>query len=381
MRLSEINPIDPIVLKDLLPLQQIFNQQGFDIRIVGGAVRDMLLGKQPKDIDLCTSANPDEQIKIYEGNNYRYVTTGLQHGTITVVINGEPYEITSLRTESDHDGRHATVAYTRDWLMDLSRRDLTINAMSMKLNGELIDPFNGKEDLKNKVVRFVGDASLRIKEDYLRILRWIRFQGRINPNGVPNEESIDAIRANASGLKQISRERVWQEVSKIISGNGGPNLMQLMADLGINQYIDLPSSGYDFSNVFKRTKNPVTLMVSYLDTETRVAMIAAKWKWSGDEKNLAMFLAKFKDKEFDPKVLLAGNGFSREWVLELCNLTGVPIGDLRTWTVPVFPVNGDDLMKQGIKPGKDMGDILKRLKSFWIVSNYTATKNDLIQKI
>ena len=171
------------ITEELKTLRAAFQACGFDIRLVGGAVRDIVAGEDPKDLDFCTDANPTEQLEIYTANGYKYVETGLQHGTITVVIDHVGYEITSLRTETDHEGRHATVAYTRDWMDDLSRRDFTFNAMAMTFDGVLIDPFGGQEDLRNQIVRFVGNANDRVKEDYLRILRWFRFQARFSKQG------------------------------------------------------------------------------------------------------------------------------------------------------------------------------------------------------
>jgi tRNA nucleotidyltransferase/poly(A) polymerase len=163
---------------DLRQLRKLFQHYGFDLRIVGGAVRDIMCGQTPKDIDLCTNAYPDEAIKIYTDQEIRFEPTGIDHGTISVIMNGETYEITSLRYDTETDGRHAKVTFTRLWYEDLARRDLTINAMSMSFDGVLDDPYGGRDDLQNNVVQFVGDAGARIQEDYLRILRYFRFAGR-----------------------------------------------------------------------------------------------------------------------------------------------------------------------------------------------------------
>ena len=220
----------------LKALRAAFQSRGFDIRLVGGAVRDILVGVEPKDMDFCTDANPDEQREIYTAHGYRFVETGLQHGTITVVIDHVGYEITSLRTETDHDGRHATVAYTRDWMEDLSRRDFTFNAMAMTFDGEVIDPFGGRDDLQNQMVRFVGDADARVKEDYLRILRWFRFQARFGKPGRIDPAAWQAILDNYKGLKQISRERVWSELKKIVVHPRGSALFAVMHEIGMGEF-------------------------------------------------------------------------------------------------------------------------------------------------
>ena len=153
----------------------MFSSEGYSIRLVGGVARDLLLGHQPKDIDLATDCTPENMVQIFEREGLHYIPTGLQHGTITVHINKVNYEITTLRIDHVTDGRHAIVQYTSEWSKDAERRDLTINAMSLSFDGTLYDYFNGMEDLKKKKVRFVGNARERIKEDYLRILRYFRY--------------------------------------------------------------------------------------------------------------------------------------------------------------------------------------------------------------
>ena len=254
---------------ELFKLRQHFQDDGFDIKFVGGYVRDTLLGLTPKDIDFCTDATPDEQAIVYAKNGIEHIPTGLQHGTWTVVLRGAEtgvYEITSLRTETDHDGRHATVAWTRDWNEDLSRRDLTFNAMAMSFDGELLDPFNGKSDLEKGRVRFVGNAAERMREDFLRILRFVRFQARFS-NGQYDQDALDAVEDCAPGLADISRERVWSEVSRIVSGKQGPAYLSELIRLGLGPYIDLPNTwakpGHlSVIRAHEHTKDPASLMAN-----------------------------------------------------------------------------------------------------------------------
>ena len=159
---------------DLLRLENIFSSQGYTLRVVGGAVRDLLLGKKPKDIDLATDCIPQEMVKLLDSAGVRHIPTGLQHGTITAHMSDGDYEITTLRVDKNTDGRHAEVEFTKDWKVDANRRDLTINAMSLSLDGTLFDYFNGQQHIANRRVEFVGSAKLRIEEDYLRILRYFR---------------------------------------------------------------------------------------------------------------------------------------------------------------------------------------------------------------
>ena len=155
-----------------------------EIRIVGGAVRDILLGKTPKDIDLATDAPPDQMMALFKSAGIKYIPTGLQHGTVSAVIGDEVIELTTLRIDTNQDGRHADVEFTKDWREDAKRRDLTFNAMNIDMDGTLHDYFNGVEDLKNGISRFVGDPDTRLKEDYLRNPSLLPVPGTVFPPGM-----------------------------------------------------------------------------------------------------------------------------------------------------------------------------------------------------
>jgi tRNA nucleotidyltransferase (CCA-adding enzyme) len=368
-------PISP----ELNDLRNAFVRAGFDMRMVGGVVRDLVRGIEPKDIDLCTDANPDEQIAVYKANGFRYFETGLAHGTISVRAGDEIYEITSLRTETDHDGRHAVVSYTKDWLGDLGRRDLTFNAMALTFDGVLIDPFNGVADLEAGITRFVGSPDERMREDYLRILRWLRFHGRI-ANGKPlDSETSEAVKRNANGLRGISRERVWMEVSKIVAGDNACDLIQAMHDLGIAEHIDLPSGSLNCLQVASYAgRNPVALMVAMIGDVSRVSNLAHNWKWSAAERDLAIFLANnmyAKNYMF----LMAHDGHSQEWVAELVKMQGNNPHFVESAIVPVFPVKGQDLIDAGMKPGAEMGKKLKVMKADWAASDFALSKKHLME--
>jgi tRNA nucleotidyltransferase/poly(A) polymerase len=195
-----------VITVELEALRALFQAWDFDLRLVGGVVRDMLSDVTPKDVDLCTDADPEQMMMIFREHGVTFYETGLQHGTLTVNLNGQIYEITSLRTDSNHDGRHAEVTYTRDWLADLARRDLTVNAMALTFDGDLIDPFNGAADLAAKKVRFVGDPNQRMREDYLRILRFFRFHARIaNALAIDDETTVARSSATPMGCARSPR--------------------------------------------------------------------------------------------------------------------------------------------------------------------------------
>lgn len=223
---------------DLLRLEALFRDRGYEFRLVGGVVRDLLLGKAPKDVDIATDCTPDIMTKMFEESGIRYIETGLKHGTVTVHFGTGDYEITTLRVDKVTDGRHAEVEFIRDWKTDALRRDLTINAMSLTLDGVLYDYFDGQRHLTERKILFVGDARTRIREDYLRILRYFRFYGKIVPEPDHHDvATLEAIAEMVNGLKDISVERVWAEMSKILTGNHAPHLVRLMYRLKVAQAI------------------------------------------------------------------------------------------------------------------------------------------------
>lgn len=218
---------NPVVLKldndlfrsiftdELNDLVKIFNTYNYEIRIAGGAVRDLLMDKKPADLDFATTATPVQMKEMFEKEQIRMINmNGEKHGTITARLNNkENFECTTLRIDVVTDGRHAEVEFTTDWLLDANRRDLTINAMFLGFDGSVYDYFFGYEDLMARKVRFVGNANRRIQEDYLRILRYFRFYGRIaNTPDDHEQETLDIIAKNAAGLKRISGERLWVEI-------------------------------------------------------------------------------------------------------------------------------------------------------------------------
>jgi tRNA nucleotidyltransferase (CCA-adding enzyme) len=378
-----------MITSELVKLRESFVKRGFDIRLVGGAVRDFLLGKNPKDIDFCTDATPDEQEAIYKEDNIHHVATGLAHGTWTVVIGKETYEITTLRTETNHDGRHADVAWTRNWIEDLSRRDLTINSMAMTFDGTIIDPFGGEKDLENKRIRFIGDPVERMKEDYLRILRFFRFHARIagkNGDQLYDKVSVESAQLCAPGLLNISRERVWSEMSKIVSGKVGYYILADLISFNIAQYIDLPVKDniHNLITAHGNTKEPASLMAAYLGDKESVESLADKWKWSKEEKKQAIYIVEHPNLTLkQAKFKIAVDKDKKYMVAETLRVQNdsEDADELLEWSVPKFPVNGDDLLELGMVPGLAMKTALYDLKSKWGLSNYKMTKDDLLKDL
>jgi len=394
-----------LLTDDVKWLCNLFISRGYEIRLIGGAVRDMLTHKPPKDIDLSTTAVPDQMIHIFKENEIRYIETGLQHGTLTIHLNNRDYELTTLRIDVETYGRQAKVEFTQDWYLDAERRDLTVNAMSVDMNGMLWDYFNGEVDLQAGKIRFVGDDEKRIREDYLRILRYFRFYGKIAPDIYQhNETTLNTISSLADGLKHIAVERIWVEMHKIIIGNYAPHLLKLMYDKNVAQHIGLPTCTTEhldeFEKVWSHTldlnPSPVTLLVTLVSTIKEVELLSLKWKLSNTEKNLAMFIAtyRYQSKKTDEpmrfykdilvtKSTPVNSHIIREHVLELLKYEGNKefIKELQSWVVPKFPVTGGDLKSKGIRPGKDMGKIINTLKALWVESYYELSKEYLLDKV
>lgn len=372
----------------------LFKEKGFEIRLVGGVVRDFLMGHEPKDVDLCTDATPTEMMSI-KGPGIKILPTGLEHGTVTFYINGEEFEITTLRVDVNTDGRHADVEFVRNFKEDAARRDLTINAMSMDFNGTLYDYFGGQEDLKNGVVRFVGDADKRIKEDYLRILRYFRFVARFSKlsfEELRNRPEIKAIENNRLGLDQISGERIWSEMSKLLSAENSATSLKAMRSSGVMRVIGLPFSiqRYDFIN---QSFDKLLNLSLFINCAGELEFVRDRYKISNNEFKTLEFLYNqgisfltsnvFKIDDFLDMMV---DGANRADVVRLAIYQDFIAGgnltkSVNNMVIPVFPVTGQDLINKGYTPGKQMGEELRRLKDIWKKSRYSLSSNEILDHL
>lgn len=361
--------------ENLQKLARAFKLHGYEIRIVGGAVRDMLLKQEPKDIDLCTNATPTEMIQITEDMGFAYIPTGLQHGTITIVVGGEQFEVTTLRIDTETDGRHAEVEYTRSFELDAARRDLTINAMSMDFNGKVYDYFGGREDLETYRVRFVGDPNARVKEDYLRILRYFRFMARFgNIDQCIDEIKVITTKENLEGLKGISVERYWLEMQKLVTSLYANEVLDCMYYHGV-----LKALGLNQRKHCTIKMSSVGGLATMID-EDNIDDFLSNWKLSNDESKQLRWLVDNRYKQWIWQDLLV-DGVPRDWVLDAALGPGRDIfmhNRVKTWEIPEFPVNGQDLLDKGMKPGKDLGDYLRQLRKEWKDSNFTLSREELL---
>lgn len=370
---------DALNSKALTTINRVLSEAGYSVRIVGGAVRDMLQGKTPKDFDIATDAQPHVVAAAFEVEGIAVIETGLQHGTVTVVIDHVGYEITTLRIDAETDGRHAKVEYTTDWFVDSCRRDLTINAMSMDFDGNVFDYHNGVKDLKEGRIAFVGDASTRIQEDYLRILRYFRFAAKLMI--VPGfwTDQIVAVRENCEGLKQISVERIWMEMQKIVVAPNAIYSLREMDQVGVLNVLGIDTVDYVR---FEQTQsdNPITKMVAL--TGLHMDFLPTIWKMSSDEMKLAQFLMVWHHSELDAKAfqrLIAVGRSKFSHIEELAKLKqfNLKTDEIERARNAVFPINGDDLLAKGLR-GVEVGKAMDKLRNAWMDSQFQMTKEQLL---
>ena len=359
----------------LTPLWRILPEA----RIVGGAVRDWLAGHPITDIDLAIPLPVTTvQTRLTEAA-IRTIPTGLDHGTITAVIDGQSVEITSLRRDLDTDGRHAIIEFTDDWQTDAARRDFTINAMSMDSTGAIHDYFNGRADLAAGLVRFVGDPSARITEDYLRILRFFRFFARYAKQP-PDGDAIRAIQTHQAGLARLSPERIWSELKRILAAANPNATLNLMAQTGILQRIlplgtDLPRLQFAITNGLAAplarfallNTGPIDQLVATLrlsDTERSTLHhinAAPSLAPIADDAALRVALADHDRMALHAKTYLHPNTQSlRDRLLAMPD--------------PTFPLRGADLLALGITPGPTIGTLLAQVRAMWLASGCTLDR-------
>ncbi|OWF37613.1 CCA tRNA nucleotidyltransferase 1, mitochondrial-like [Mizuhopecten yessoensis] len=387
---------------ELKVLIDVFERNNYELRIAGGAVRDLLLDILPSDVDFATTATPDQMIQMFTKERIRmFNERGVKHGTISVRINDkENFEVTTLRIDVVTDGRRAEVEFTKDWLIDANRRDLTINAMFLGFDGTVHDYFSGVQDLQERRVQFVGDPIQRIQEDYLRILRYFRFYGRISER--PDNhltETLKAIAENVGGLERISGERIWMELKKILCNNHAADIIPVMYDVGMPSYLGLPSSADldHYRQVCRNTEglqpNPVTRMSALFKSEQEVYVMNERLKVSADEFRQALFIIEsrhlpdkgnpikfYKDLMCDT---VGQRNKTVERIIELMKYKneGELCGNPSLWTPPPFPVGGADLMKCNIKKGPHMQLMLKELRNVWKESDFKMEKSELLERI
>ena len=376
-----------------------------EIRYVGGCVRKIINKEDFDDIDLAVNLNPKDVCEALDKKNIKYYESGIKHGTITALINDIKFEITSLRKDIDTDGRHAKVEFSENWKEDASRRDFTINSIYADIDGSLFDPFDGKKDLENGKVLFIGNAETRIKEDYLRILRYIRFF--LNYSKVKHETSvIKIIKKNLTGMMNISAERLLDELQKLVRSRGFTKLAKDKDSLEIISLI-FPQlkniSLFSKLNSFalKNIANVdfiLLLSLMIIDGTDNVDYFIYKYNLSKKDQKRLLFLNKFYSKKINRSFFLEKNldkilyFNGREALNDIIyfkiflskkvddNLIKL-IKIFKEKEIPVLPLKANTLIeKYQIPEGIELGKKLKAIEEIWSNNNFKISEKE-IQKI
>ena len=375
------------------------------IYVVGGSIRDALLNREITDIDFATSLKPKTITEILNKENIKFIDVGIDHGTVTAIINERKFEITTFRNDIFTDGRHAQVSFSNSLEEDALRRDFTINAMYLDKGGNLIDPKDGKTDLENRVVRFIGNPDERIKEDYLRILRYFRFLALFGDIS-PDAEVMKTIKANLDKLSVVSKERQWNELKSILSLNAPINAISAMSEIGLlDVYFDGTSINDAFVNLIEIESrislsiDPIlrlsTLIENSLDkANTIIKKLPLSKSDSTDLLKLSTLNKKIVSYMSMKEVryllyLLGRDGFQKQilvnWAKDTNNKNEVNWRSLyevaQSWEKPSFALTAKDVINMGISQGPMVGDILKEVEDWWAENDFIDDKFSLIERL
>lgn len=365
--------------EDLAALVTALDPQGEgNCRWVGGVVRDTILGLSPKDVDMATTLLPEETVARLGQAGIKAVPTGIAHGTVTAVLAGGTVEITTLRRDVSTDGRHATVAFSTDWRDDAARRDFTINALyADPRTREVFDYHGGLADLAARRVRFIGDARERIREDYLRILRYFRFQARFG--SLPADAAAEqAVAELAAGMKGLSRERVGWEMMNLLGLSDPAPTVRRMAELGVLEQV-LPEAGSEglavlaalIANERAAGVQAVALrrLAALLPPDPPLAeQVAARLRLSVAQRKRLASAAARKAGEADGRALAYRLGI--EEARDRLLIGGSSVAALEGWTVPIFPLKGGAIVARGITAGPEVARLLRAVEDRWISEGF-----------
>ena len=376
-------------------LLAVLDRDGEEARVVGGAVRNELLRLPVEEIDVATTAVPEEVVRRVEAAGWKAVPTGIEHGTVTVVIHSHPFEVTTLREDVETFGRKAKVMFGRDWRADAERRDFTINALSASAGGQVFDYVGGLDDIGQRRVRFIGDPSERIAEDYLRILRFFRFHAHF-AEGPPDAAGLAACIRGRDGLERLSRERVRMEVLKLFVAPGAAATVSVMSESGL---LGPVLGGVAYLASFKRMAEIEALLALDADAVRRLGALAVmvnedaerlaqrlrlsnaeserllaleSW-WRTDPAAAARaahaLLYRLGPQSFVDRVLVAWSRADAAapesaW-RELARLP-------QRWTAPVFPLKSVDFTRRGVRAGPALGAAMRAAKEAWIAADFPA---------
>ena len=364
---------------------RILEEGGFRALFVGGCVRNALLKEKINDIDIATNALPEQVVDLFQAAGIKVIPTGIDHGTVTVVSNGQPIEVTTFRRDVSTDGRHAVVAFGDSLEQDARRRDFTMNALYATPDGKIVDPLGGLKDLKDRRVRFIGSTDDRIKEDYLRILRFFRFYAWYgDPKVGPDPDGMKACSKNIAGLETLSRERITSEVLKLLSADNPAPAIVAMEETGVLAAV-LPESDVqplrrlqDLEQKLSVQPDPLRRLAALRKrgepqdlrlSKKQAARIAILQKQTSTNSNPAALGYRF-GYEVAKDILLL-RAAQQDHQVEEAALMAARKGDSA-----IFPVSPNDLMPEFTGPA--LGRKLKELEAKWIASGFQAGKEELL---
>jgi poly(A) polymerase len=380
--------------------------EGAEVRFVGGCVRDAVIGRPVKDVDIATHDLPERVMALLEKAGITAVPTGVKHGTVTAVIGKSHFEITTLRRDVETFGRHATVAFTNDWTADAARRDLTMNALFCAPDGRLFDPFGGLADLKARRVRFVGDAATRIREDVLRLLRFFRFYAHYGAPP-PDAEALEAARDLAPLLPTLSGERICGETLKLLMAPDPASVVALMRDQGVLAHFMPEGTGIarlaalvTVEGIAPRGLVPeadaIRRLAALLDGGASAAeTVAARLRLSNAERERLIAIAggPWPVADLDGPArrrLLYRLGRERfrdaalhAWAEAIAGTASADRYETESWidlvatietALPPFPLRGRDALELGLKPGPEVGRLVAEVEAWWIDGDFRADR-------
>ncbi|WP_084418070.1 CCA tRNA nucleotidyltransferase [Henriciella litoralis] len=364
-------------------------------RFVGGCVRNSLMGRPVDDVDIATQLTPDAVLYALKEAGIRAIPTGIDHGTVTAIVDGKPYEITTLRRDVETDGRRAVVAFTEDWAEDAARRDFRLNAIYADISGKLFDPTGGGiADAADGRIIFIGDADTRLREDYLRILRFFRFNAWYGAE--MDAEGLAACERQKAGLAKIAAERIWKELHKMLAAPEPVQAVTAMAECGVLEQILPVTDGVDGLHdlvVSERLcgvlPDPVLRLMSLLP-RTAQAVIDTSKALRLSNADTARLVAWAADNltdvtKFNGRALRYALYFhGKQAVVDRALLSGADVRDLlaatRAWKRPEFPIGGDDALAAGLE-GKAIGEALRALELWWMEEDFLPERDALLARL
>ena len=390
-------------------IQAVFaaiERDGDEARVVGGAVRNTLLDHPVPDVDIATTASPETVMSRAQDAGLKAIGTGLEHGTITVVADDFPYEVTTLREDIETFGRQARVVFGRDWEKDARRRDFTMNALYVDRNGHLHDPLGGLEDCLARRVRFIGDADGRIKEDYLRILRFFRIYAAYG-DGDLDPEGLGACLRQRNGLRQLSAERIGHEMRRLLRAPRAAYALRRMNDCGLWEIatgglarVDDYEALRSLDELAPPTRDPeLGLVVLAGFVREDIVRISDRLRLSNSERK-RMETAWAARKELlkpdrSPSAAAMVYAYGRQgaidgllavWSARIAGKSGDSahfkemLSEFGSQDIPAFPLKGADLISNGHKAGPKLGALLKQLENEWIDSAFALTRDQLLER-